>query len=891
VLQTLSRIAALLLILGLAGAAAAADPPAKPPTKEQIAELVKALGSDSFEEREKASKALWKAGQTAEAALRQVLKDGDPEAIRRAREILEKFDWGLYPETPEAVANLIERYRSGTPEDQAAAVPKLLEHGSPGFTALMKIAAAEKSPEAKALIWQLLAADMPRLAGALLAEGQDARLEEILEQALTGEGDQPSANYAAYLMLRGKLDEKIRVLEKKAAGSSKPGDKTDLTVAYLYRAKGDLAGARKHAEKAEHPALLQTILIEQEDWKALLKSVDSPAAAPPAGFLAPPVGPAPHGLRVACLHLMGDRQRFEAELAKLAADPNSGVGLPVFLLNGRPDEALTWLTKNNQHASAAELLAARQRFRQALEMADKPAAADKGGDPTTPRLFKAGLLARLGERKQAREIFDKVLAMKPEEAGPGALLTILIAEYNAGFKDEAFTRAATLMGNADGEGDSGILDLLFQPSGVEASVRPWWMFLRRKFPKDDAAATLKRLRDLLGRKMPARDAAALLKEMTDEGANVKAEEREQWLHCAAETCRVLGRDDLLESYLEKWAAAGGDARAWLRLGDVAADNKRWKEAAERYKRAWEKDRAAALPLYLHGRALVQAGQEKEGRRWMEIAEALPLGSETHLGNFALLLADRGLDEAAGKAWERLGRLSLLSSAYDGYVARALAEKAVAAKDYLKAANYYRREALHDLWEPSFDDLETHLWLVAAEHRYRARGLAAAGRFDEMRKEIKALLDLDPGHLDLCIDVVSELSKRGQKKEADELFARIYPVQEAMCKEFPKSAWSHNNTAWLAVRCKRDLDAALEHARKGAELDPDNSGHLDTLAEVYFQRGDKDKAVELMKKCVEMQPRYEYFRKQLKRMQAGDRDADVPPETASNSTLRALLAMP
>ena len=72
-----------------------------------------------------------------------------------------------------------------------------------------------------------------------------------------------------------------------------------------------------------------------------------------------------------------------------------------------------------------------------------------------------------------------------------------------------------------------------------------------------------------------------------------------------------------------------------------------------------------------------------------------------------------------------------------------------------------------------------------------------------------------------------------------------------------------------------------------ELDPDNSGHLDTLAEVYFQRGDKDKAIELMKKCIEMQPKYEYFHKQLKRMQAGDRDADVPPEGTTGSALRAL----
>src|SRR5262249_26638914 len=162
-----------LLVLGPAWAA---DPPAKPPTKEQIAEWVKGLGSDSFEEREKASKALWKVGQAAEAALRQVLKDGDPEAVRRARRILDQFAWGLYPDTPEAVASLIEEYRSRMGEGRAAVVPKLLEHGGAGLTALTKIAAAEKSPETRALISGQLTSEMPRLAGALLAEGQDARL-------------------------------------------------------------------------------------------------------------------------------------------------------------------------------------------------------------------------------------------------------------------------------------------------------------------------------------------------------------------------------------------------------------------------------------------------------------------------------------------------------------------------------------------------------------------------------------------------------------------------------------------------------------------------------------------------------------------------------------------
>jgi tetratricopeptide (TPR) repeat protein len=392
-------------------------------------------------------------------------------------------------------------------------------------------------------------------------------------------------------------------------------------------------------------------------------------------------------------------------------------------------------------------------------------------------------------------------------------------------------------------------------------------------------------------------AAALLKDMADAAANLKAEEREPWLHCVAETCRLLGRDDLLEGYLEKWAAAGGGRWALLGLGDAAADNKRWKEAAARYKKCWETNRGDPLPLYLHGRALVQAGQEKEGRRWMGIAELMPL--DIMAFDFALELAERGLEEPAGRMWQRLGRVDEFWSAIDGLIARALAEKAVADKDYLKAATYFRREALHELWEPGGEhEAEAQLWLAAAEHRYRARGLAALGRFDEMHKEVQAALDLDPGNIGLCIDVTTELVKRGRKKEADELFARVYAVWDGVCKEWPKSAWAHNNAARLAARCRRDLDAALDHARKGVEYEPDNADHLDTLAEVYFQRGDKDKAVELMKKCVEMQPRYDYFRKQLKRMQAGDRDADVPPSRApspaapgSMAPLRSLVADP
>ena len=51
--------------------------------------------------------------------------------------------------------------------------------------------------------------------------------------------------------------------------------------------------------------------------------------------------------------------------------------------------------------------------------------------------------------------------------------------------------------------------------------------------------------------------------------------------------------------------------------------------------------------------------------------------------------------------------------------------------------------------------------------------------------------------------------------------------------------------------------------------------LDTLAEVHFQRGDRDQALQLMKKCIELDPKNRYFRDQLKRFEAGDPKAPLP----------------
>jgi hypothetical protein len=67
------------------------------------------------------------------------------------------------------------------------------------------------------------------------------------------------------------------------------------------------------------------------------------------------------------------------------------------------------------------------------------------------------------------------------------------------------------------------------------------------------------------------------------------------------------------------------------------------------------------------------------------------------------------------------------------------------------------------------------------------------------------------------------------------------------------------------------------ALQAVELQPDHAGNLDTLAEAHFQRGDRDRAMELMKKCIALDGKNSYFGKQLERFEKGDRAAELPPE--------------
>src|SRR5439155_16032488 len=205
-----------------------------------------------------------------------------------------------------------------------------------------------------------------------------------------------------------------------------------------------------------------------------------------------------------------------------------------------------------------------------------------------------------------------------------------------------------------------------------------------------------------------------------------------------------------------------------------------------------------------------------------------------------------------------------------------ARDAVARQDFAGAADAYERIAVGvlDSDRVGFRDPSAYLVVPAIARSYRARAALAAGRTDEALAHARACLEMLPGNIDLALLLVPELDRRGHKADADALYARVAAPLEGLCKDYRQGGRFHNDRAWLAACCHRELDAALERARHATELEPHNASYRDPLAEVYFQRGDQAKAIELMRACLKMEPQRVYFAKQLRRFEAGDRN--VPP---------------
>ena len=197
-----ARVLALVCLLLPLGLLVAAPAP-KAASKEQIAQWVQQLGDNDFSTREEATRKLWEAGQPAEAALQKAARSDDVEVSRRARDILDKFKWGIYPDTPAKVVELIQQYQNAGVGNRGPVIRALFELGAPGCRVLLKIAQREDDAAARRDLIGQLTSELGRALPQMLVEGNYEALQPLLELGIAGEVKPGVAAYTAFWFLRG----------------------------------------------------------------------------------------------------------------------------------------------------------------------------------------------------------------------------------------------------------------------------------------------------------------------------------------------------------------------------------------------------------------------------------------------------------------------------------------------------------------------------------------------------------------------------------------------------------------------------------------------------------------------------------------------------------------
>jgi tetratricopeptide (TPR) repeat protein len=117
---------------------------------------------------------------------------------------------------------------------------------------------------------------------------------------------------------------------------------------------------------------------------------------------------------------------------------------------------------------------------------------------------------------------------------------------------------------------------------------------------------------------------------------------------------------------------------------------------------------------------------------------------------------------------------------------------------------------------------------------------------------------------LKMSYVTLLGLMKRSKNSDEVIA----AYEKAVARLSGDANLMNGFAWYIYEenLADYYDRGIEIARRALEIEPNSSGIWDTLAWLYFENGDRGKAVAAMKRAAELDPDTEIFKTNLEKMQ-------------------------
>lgn len=916
---------------GLIGSAWAAPPFPPPvgdvpqlemiPATERPATLaISALGSGTFDERQRVMWELWRDREASRESVVLAMTDLDPEVSSRAAWIIERWRRGILSDTP---AGLVGQLEATSLHD---AFPKLLDLGlfeGAGVAIEEAIAFADEAALTRAAVelrrgfpFHILAAD------------ERGRLEDFAtlvdRLAITPE----------MLVCRNQLWKRLG-LQPEFRPLSIPdvatvGEEQQRTALVALVAVGRHDEAIEFARQANQPEWLRVSLMLAGRWSDLAVSELTLATAAEtaaerdrhwAYALVAAHRSGNPGIRAQAVESLALRPGDEA--GDPENDPQLRLRWQVLAMHGEIDSAVDILRRSKPHV-AAEILGQAGRPADAFAMLAWPIDQTDSSLPgllaearaaietwqPSPRevppplerlLTVARFLYQTGRRDAAWELFNGVIRWKPAAVKPDPEEMARAFVFQAMLRSTRSDWLANMILRSEGAGLSAT-DIYFLARAFDVKVEvfdPLFNGLAQLLP-DAQSQPIRATLDFLEGRVPEgfdteNDYQRLYDWLIERGASIAARRARQPQGPAirltpdfATLFEAHGQIDLARKFLIHLASAGYEeviaseeallnlAEAELKSGRVGAAQGLFETSSKRLDQlrrqpadsASKGELAALVMRSLLGKAVAakRLGDEADATRTWRLIDLMMCTPSAALRDaFGARLLEQGFDEQAEVIYRELIPWLAFNTDQDveffnvsrNYHRAASKRDPVLAADALDLAIVGTIESA--VFYPA-----VYVSLPALVHRYKILAAVPAKDIGAIRRHIDTLMRLNPVDIEFGEKAVEEFRKAGLTELAGETIERIFHAGDQYLRSCPLDIQTANNLAWILALSDHRLEEAEQLSWRAVYFAPDSSVYRDTLAEVLFRQGRTAEAIAIAEACLIDDPGEWHIRQQLRR---------------------------
>jgi tetratricopeptide (TPR) repeat protein len=875
--------------------------PAAAADDERVNQLIEQLASPSYAARQSATEQLWQLGSAAKPGLERAAGQANPEVAKRAKEILSVLALGIDVNTSPEIAKLVLNFNFSEASVREDILEHLVREGK--FHLVFDLLSQIKNVTDQGLMFH----EVMELNDTLIRLARLDRWDEIefiLAHPITLEHERSAAVH--FHLVNGTLPKILQQLtvelKARAANGGSVGADEWLRVIAIYRMQRRFAEAEILAEEITDAdakrQILHQIMLEKGDWVQVARRMVVPAdnLRPDAEQIM--VTPA----QAALVHqLVGNQPGYDQTIAKLTrqasdleqAEDREGAKRIRATLVEIGLANLDWgLVESNMDRTNVQQVFSLYMDHERVEEAFKVVGIEDDilqrnqwfdRKIETIKSLNAKIM-QSDDKKDMDEValelvqtWELCLAVADQLGSLGltdeaglhylSLFSALVDDENSVKRIrligrliylEKYEEAWNLVDRGMEASEINQMSRYFFPTHKQDSASFWNSALAQRYPapKERIKVVSGMLNSPLGT-LPNFDFEL---ELAIAESNTSLNETGFLDFHVASTLEYHGRFAASKLRLERARQLGNDAAKRV-LARRALDQKDFAAAAEFYDSAW-RYRTSAFDSCLAAEASRQMGEFKKAALrqcvayayWRDVYRNSATIESLLILNQAHLIADfLKLDVYCVNG----GAIS--NERFRDVLAEALTERQPAESAIERQLILFNQCAnpepvsryLTD-WGASRKQINVVL----------AKEAIAQGQFDEAVELLLRCNNFMPGDPGIGETLIAELDRLGASQQADRLFENLAEFYVEILQRYPDSPLHQNNYAWLCACAKRRTSHMLQHAQKAVSQRPNTSSYLDTLATIHYQLGDQQKAIDLCRRCIELNPDKKHYRDQL-----------------------------